>query len=132
MTQTPESEPVSKIDLSQATESVTRYVDHSSNKLEGRKDDSGKNRVDLLPVDALEEVSKVLTFGARKYADRNWEKGMAWSRVYGACIRHLWAFWRGEETDPESGLSHLAHAMCCVMFLLSYRLRSTPGDDRPL
>ena len=100
-------------------------------ELEGRKNDTGKLRVDLLPVDALESVSEVLTFGAKKYADRNWEKGMSWSRVYGAGLRHLFAFWKGENSDPESGLPHLAHAMCCVMFLLSYYLRNTPGEDRP-
>lgn len=98
---------------------------------EGRKDDSEKNRVDLLPFDALEEVAQILTYGARKYADRNWEKGMAWSRPFGALLRHVWAWWRGEKADPETGRSHLAHAACCVLFLLTYELRQVGTDDRP-
>jgi hypothetical protein len=97
----------------------------------GRKDDSEKNRVDLLPFDALEEVAKVLTFGARKYADRNWEKGMGWMRIFGGVMRHTWAWCRGENTDPESGLPHLAHAACDVLFLLTYELRKIGTDDRP-
>jgi hypothetical protein len=62
---------------------------------------------------------------------RNWEAGMAWHRPFGACMRHLWAWWRKENLDPETGLPHLAHAACCILFLLAYVLRETPGDDRP-
>lgn len=98
---------------------------------EGRKDDDGKLPLYLLPHDALEEVAKVLNHGQIKYTARNWEKGMAWHRPYSACLRHLWAWWRGEPNDPETGLSHLAHATCCVLFLLSYTLRGDGTDDRP-
>lgn len=98
---------------------------------EGRKDDAEKNRVDLLPFDALEEVAKVLTFGARKYADRNWERGMDWMRVFGGVMRHMWAWVRGEDRDPESGLLHLAHATCDTLFLLAYALRTVGIDNRP-
>lgn len=99
---------------------------------EGRKNDSDKNRVELLPVDALEDIGEILTFGAAKYGDRNWEKGMAWSRVFGALLRHLFAWWRGEKSDPETGKSHLAHAGCCILFLLAFERRKTGTDDRPL
>jgi len=99
----------------------------------GLKADEGKNRYDLLPADALEEITQVFTFGSFKYADRNWEKGMQWGRVFGACMRHLWAWGRGEQYDKESGLRHLAHAGCCVMFLLAYDIRGrSKFDDRPL
>lgn len=98
--------------------------------LEGRKDDGEKVRLQLLPPDALEAISRVLMFGADKYGERNWERGMAWSRVFGACLRHLFAYWRGEERDAETGLSHLAHAGCCILFLLSYHLRGVGQDDR--
>jgi Domain of unknown function (DUF5664) len=97
----------------------------------GVKYDIGKLPWYLLPGDALEEVVKVLDFGARKYRERNWEVGMKWSRCFGACMRHMWAYWKGEDNDPETGLSHLAHAMCCVMFLLAYHLRKVGEDDRP-
>lgn len=95
------------------------------------KNDQDKPRTDLLPVLALEEVVKVFTYGAKKYSARNWEKGFVWSRPYGACIRHLFAYWRGETIDPESGISHLAHAVCNALFLLEFEIRRTGTDDRP-
>jgi hypothetical protein len=98
---------------------------------QGIKHDKEKNRVDLLPVDALEEIAKVLSFGAKKYGERNWAKGMKWSRVYGALLRHMFAFFLGKDKDEETGLPHLAHAGCCIMFLLSYQLRNIGEDDRP-
>jgi hypothetical protein len=98
---------------------------------EGRKDDSGKTPWHLLPPDALKQIVLVLEFGAGKYGDRNWEKGMHWSRPFSALMRHMWAWWRGESRDPETGLSHLAHAGCCILFLLSYEGRATGTDDRP-
>lgn len=95
------------------------------------KHDGGKLRYDLLPPEALEEITKVMTLGARKYSDRNWEKGLSWGRVYAACMRHLWAWWRGEDKDPETGLSHLAHAGCCIFFLNTYEVRGMRKfDDR--
>lgn len=99
---------------------------------EGRKDDAGKAPYELLAPEMLEDVAQVLAFGAGKYAPRNWEKGMRWGRVFGAAMRHLWAWWRGEDRDPETGLSHLAHAACCVMFLLAYEARGVGEDDRPV
>jgi hypothetical protein len=83
---------------------------------EGRKDDQGKAPWHLLPPDALNEIALVLAFGAKKYGDRNWERGMAWSRPFSALMRHMWAWWRGEDFDHETGMSHLAHAGCCILF----------------
>jgi hypothetical protein len=85
----------------------------------GKKLDTEKVRVDLLPIGALIEVAKVLTFGASKYGPDNWQHVKPRRRYYGAALRHLFARGRGEKTDPESGLPHLAHAACCIMFLLS-------------
>ena len=99
--------------------------------LEGRKDDSSKLRYDLYPPEALEGTVRILTFGAEKYSDRNWEKGMKWGRVFGALMRHLWAWWRGEAADPETGESHLHHAACCIAFLQTYEARGIGQDDRP-
>lgn len=99
--------------------------------MEGRKDDQGKNRLELIPPELIESVGRVLTFGATKYDDRNWEKGMKWSRVFGAVLRHLWAWWRGEQYDPESGFSHLWHAAACITFLITYEQRQIGEDDRP-
>jgi len=64
--------------------------------------------------------------------DRNWEKGIKYSRVYGALLRHVTSFWAGESVDPETGISHLAHAGCCLMFLLAFEQRGMNDfDDRP-
>ena len=94
------------------------------------KKDEGKNRLDLWPPDVYEEIGKVLTYGATKYASRAWEEGMRWGSCYAALQRHLQAWWRGESTDPETGYSHLAHASCCLIFLLAYELRGIGVDDR--
>lgn len=96
----------------------------------GLKNDGGKLPLDLVPVDAINALASVLAFGARKYAPWNWAKGFSWSRLYAAALRHLTAFWAGEENDPESGLSHLAHALCCVAFMYVHQLRGLGTDDR--
>jgi hypothetical protein len=84
----------------------------------GRKFDGGKLEYGLLPPLALEETVKVLTFGAQKYERDNWQKVPdAKRRYFDALQRHVWAWKQGEQLDPESGIHHLAHAMCCLMFL---------------
>jgi hypothetical protein len=84
----------------------------------GRKFDGGKLMYGLLPPLALEETVKVLTFGAQKYEPDNWQHVPDSKRRYfDALQRHLWAWKQGEQIDQESGLPHLAHAMCCLMFL---------------
>lgn len=99
---------------------------------EGRKDDSGKDPWHLMPWDAARAIVKVLAFGAGKYAPRNWENGMAWSRPFAAMQRHLTAWWEGEKADPETGFSHLWHAGCCCLFLIAFEIRGVGNDDRPM
>lgn len=94
----------------------------------GVKFDGDKPRMDLLDAYAIEQLSLVLTFGANKYASHNWRKGIAKSRLLAAALRHLFAYLRGEDKDPESGLSHVAHAMCCCMFLLGLEHRAELDD----
>lgn len=96
----------------------------------GLKYDTGKPPLDLLSTVALLETAKVMDFGKRKYNAHNWRNGLEWSRVLGAALRHLTAFNAGEDLDPETGLSHLAHASCCVMFLLEYQVTHKELDDR--
>lgn len=101
--------------------------------MSGRKFDGGKTRYELLPPELLEGVARVLTFGAKKYADRNWESGIAYSRAYGALQRHLWAWWHGEDLDDETGMSHLWHAGCELAFLIAFEARQrTDLDDRAI
>ena len=94
------------------------------------KADAGKNRLDLLPFAALEEVGKVLTFGASKYSAHNWRKCDSQSRYLAAALRHMSAWGRGEDKDSETGLSHIAHASCCCLFLLGLILDGKAKDDR--
>jgi hypothetical protein len=85
------------------------------------------------PVGMLHDVVAVLQFGANKYAPRNWEKGLAFSRVFAAAARHTAAAEMGEDNDPETGLPHLAHAACELLFALAFVLRGRDDlDDRPL
>lgn len=99
---------------------------------QGKKFDAGKLPWHLFPWKAATEIVRVLAFGATKYGERNWERGMSHSRLYGAAIRHLTAYWDGQNTDPETGLSHLAHAGCCILFWLTYSLLGLGTDDRPV
>lgn len=109
---------------------MTRATKANDSGLTAKKFDSEKPRVDLLPTRALLETSKVLAFGAEKYGENNWREGFKWSRLIGALLRHTFAFMRGEDVDEETGLSHMAHAACCVLFLLEHVLLGYGVDDR--
>ena len=95
-----------------------------------KKADGNKNRLDLLPTRALEQIGLVLTYGADKYGSSNWRAGMDYSRLTGAVLRHLFAWMREEETDPETGLNHIAHAATNLLFLLEMLITSTGTDTR--
>ena len=109
-----------------STESVTVPV--------AVRHDEGKTNWSLMPFEALEEINKVLEFGATKYAANNWQEGTGfkYSRVLNSLLRHVFAFMRGEDKDPESGLSHMAHAGCNVLFILYYLKNKAryANDDR--
>jgi hypothetical protein len=98
----------------------------------GVKFDSGKPRYDLIPPEVEEAIAQILTFGAAKYGDRNWELGMKWGRPYAAMRRHMGAWWSGENKDPETDMSHLWHAACCIAFLIAFEARGAGIDDRPI
>lgn len=106
------------------------------------KQDASKARIDLIAPEFVFATATVLTFGAAKYAERNWEHGMSWGRCFGAMMRHMWAWWGGAgptrksflfgEHDHETNMSHLWHASCCLMFLVAYEARQVGTDDRAL
>jgi hypothetical protein len=101
---------------------------------EGVKHDDGKSRLDLIAGSMLFEMGHVLAKGAKKYDEWNWAKGIKYSRCIGAAQRHLQAFADGEDNDDEWGFSHLAHAACCIMFLMHYQTKRRlyrKFDDRP-
>jgi hypothetical protein len=85
----------------------------------GRKDDAEQPRWSLLPWEPVEEVVRVLGFRAKKYGDSNWQSvEKPQERYFSAAVRHLGAWHLGEPKDSESGFSHLAHAVCCLLFLM--------------
>lgn len=98
--------------------------------MEGRKNDTNKVRLDLLPNVALRAIAWVLTFGTVKYDSWNWAQGMAWSRLIASARRHLNDFIDGIDYDEESGFLHLANLGCCVLFLLTYQILGLGKDDR--
>lgn len=95
-----------------------------------QKGDAGKPRIGLIPPEAVLEVAEVLTHGANKYGASNWAQGAEWSRYFDAAQRHLWAWQSGEDKDQDSSLSHLAHAVCSLCFLIAYQQRGLGQDDR--
>ena len=100
-------------------------------RTEGRKDDAEKPRYDLLPFDALDPVVRVLTSGAARYGDENWRKVEGAPRRYlAAALRHVTAWAAGRENDVDTGESHLAHAVCCLLFLLALKAKPpTSAED---
>lgn len=94
----------------------------------GVKYDGDKLEYSLVPKGVINKVVKVLGFGAKKYAKDNWRYvDNAKERYYNAGMRHLNQWWEGEKNDPETGENHLAHAMCCLIFLLAFDLEG--GSD---
>ena len=95
----------------------------------GTKWDAGKLRYDLMVWDLVEGITAVLTHGAKKYSPGNWMKvkGRRW-RYFGALMRHMLAWWKGEKLDPETQLSHLFHAGCCLAFLAWCDNNPSPDD----
>ena len=96
----------------------------------GVKYDSGKPRLSLIPKEALWGMAEAMTYGAKKYAADNYKHGLEYRRVADAALRHLTAWLDGEELDPESGLSHLDHALASLA-MLKYLATNVPScDDR--
>jgi len=96
----------------------------------GKRFNSGKTRHGLVPSFAQEQYAKVLTIGAEKYGDRNWQNGMNWSKVLDSLKRHIIAFENGIDYDHETGCLHMAHVMCNAAFLTEYYNIFMEGDDR--
>ena len=96
----------------------------------GIKFDQEKPQWTLVPFKAFDHVVEVLTIGARKYAPDNWKKvPNARQRYIDAAFRHMSAYAGGEKLDAETGKNHLAHAVCCLLFLLAFDLDSSLEKD---
>lgn len=97
----------------------------------GLRYDDGKNKLDLIPIEWIWGLGQVLTQGAEKYAERNWERGMKWSKMVGCGLRHVFKFCVGERYDPESGCHHLLHAAWNFLSLFTYDVRMIGENDLP-
>lgn len=95
----------------------------------GRKFDQDKLRYDLLPFRGMDEVVRVLTYGARKYAPDNWRHVPDADRRYiAAALRHISAYTQGLTLDEETDMHHLAHAICCLLFILTVDAEEEDGS----
>ncbi len=92
----------------------------------------GKIMLELLPSGPMRDMAEVMTASvlSGKYEAHNWRLGLEWSRYHGSMMRHILAWAEGEDIDPDSGLTHLAHAGCNLMFLLEYARTKAGTDDR--
>ena len=104
----------------------------STAKGTGARYNDNKPDLSLIPFCTLEDEARVWMYGKAKYAAWNWAKGMDWSVPFACMMRHMAAWQRGEHLDAESGLPHLAHAMCNLRMLTLYSKTYLQGDDRPL
>jgi hypothetical protein len=98
--------------------------------MSGVKYDQAKAPMHLLAWESLEQIAQVMGFGATKYTPGNWAKGLNQSRLLSAAMRHMFQYNAGEDKDPESGLSHLAHAACCIHMALWNEVKRPDLDDR--
>lgn len=101
----------------------------------GTKDSmtSPKTKFCLIPWEWTKGLAELLTLGANKYGDRNWEEGIPYSEIYSALQRHLNAWWSGEVYDPQDGQHHLLSVAWCALVMFSYQLRGAHEfDDRPI
>ena len=120
-----------KIQNGVITDITTGPIEQPTTKTnEGIKHDNEKPDLSLLSSMAIIEVGKVMTFGKKKYTANNWRGGIVYTRLIAAALRHIFAFLGGESTDPESGISHAAHAICCLMMLLEFQQTRPDLDDR--
>lgn len=96
---------------------------------EGLRYNEGKNQLELIPPEWIWALGMVLTRGAAKYEERNWEKGMKWSFVFGSMMRHMLKLACGEMYDPETGCHHAAHIAWNGLAYMSYHLRGVGTND---
>lgn len=97
---------------------------------EGRKNDQEKPDMSCLSSIAMFKVAAVMTHGKKKYSTDNWREGIHYRRLIAASLRHIFSYLGGESLDPETGISHLAHAICGLMMILEFEDTRPDLDDR--
>ena len=134
-------EPYNNANLTKEQKNVYKAINSMTNAIKnnnivvmgdgkGLRYNEGKLRYDLMHPFALEQLAKIFTMGASKYAPRNWEKGMKWTTILASLHRHLAAIERGEDYDKESGLLHSSHVEWNAHALTAYYKIYPQGDDR--
>jgi hypothetical protein len=98
--------------------------------MSGKKFDAGKADLSLIPLPALEQTARAFMLGEKKYGRYNYTNGLEASRLIGASLRHISSWMEGEDTDPESGASHLGHASACLAMVLHCVALGTLKDNR--
>lgn len=104
---------------------------NSTERGTGARYNDNKPEYSQIPLHLLEDTARAFMYGEKKYAKFNWLKGMNWNIPYDCALRHLFAWYAGEDNDKESGLPHLAHAMCNLLMLTAYAQNYPEGDNRP-
>lgn len=97
---------------------------------EGLRFDQDKARYDLIPSEFMEALAVHYQRGAKKYGDRNWEKGMDWLRCFGSLMRHAWAWRMGRDIDPENNSHHMVAVAWNAIALYTYAQRKIGQDNR--
>lgn len=128
----PNFEEIAKEVVENNKELLHKLAESEKKELKGgTKFDSGKPDLSLLPYEALEEISKVLMYGSKKYGINNWKNSLEYRRLIAASLRHIHQFNNKIDKDPETDLSHLAHACCSLMFIIYFQKKNiTENDDR--
>ena len=98
----------------------------------GLRYNEGKARYDLVPPEFMDAIAAHYERGSKKYAPRNWERGMSWCSCFASLMRHGWAWMRGEDIDPETGTHHMVSVAWNAIALYTYSVRKAGEDDRPL
>ena len=97
----------------------------------GKKDDTGKLDWALLPLYPIREVIKVLMWGEKHYDRDNWQLvENARLRYYNAAMRHITTWFEGKKADSDTKLPHLAHAICCLIFLMWFDKKGYKDADK--
>ena len=99
---------------------------------QGLRYNTGKPQLSLVleAPNALRGVARVLEFGAKKYDRSNWKRGLPYTEITDSLLRHMLAFFEGEELDAESGLPHTDHIATNALFLSEMRVHKPECDDR--
>lgn len=98
------------------------------------KKNEGKPPLALVSRDLVEELARVREFGAIKYERDNWRKGFPYTTSLNAALRHIFLFLDRQDTDPESNLGHLGHAVANlehVIYMERHPELRQRFDDRP-